>query len=83
MFYYINAAKKNSFRHKGLELFNLLDEPIPPRFSKNCLKQFFLKIITTDFDIKIEQNTAHMKDSTKNYINFFPYIKIKNINYLI
>mgnify|MGYP001189791810 FL=1 len=62
--------RKRTLSDKGLELFNLLDEPIPPRFSKNCLKQFFLKIITTDFDIKIEQNTAHMKDSTKKLYQF-------------
>ena len=67
--------RKRTLSDKGLELFNLLDEPIPPRFSKNCLKQFFLKIITTDFDIKIEQNTAHMKDSTKKLYKFLSIYK--------
>lgn len=70
--------RKRTLSDRGLELFNLLDHPPPPRFTKNCLKQFFLKIITSDFDLKIEQNTIHMKDTTKKLYKFLHSNNYKN-----
>ena len=69
--------RQRALSDKGLELFNLLnDTPPPRRFSSSCLKQVFLNMITSDFDIKIEQNTTTMKDSTKKLYQFlFNYKK--------
>ena len=62
--------RKRTLSDKGLQLFNLLDDIPPKRFSSSCFRQTFLNLITTDFDIKIEQNTQHMKESTKKLYQF-------------
>ncbi len=62
--------RKRTLSDKGLKLFNLLDDKPPRRFSTGCLKQAFLNLITTDFDIKIEQNTTKMKETTKKLYKF-------------
>jgi len=63
-------GRKRTLSDKGCELLNIGHDDNPRRFSSGCLQILLHKLLTTDFDIQVENSTHQMRKATKKLYSY-------------